>query len=133
MQYIAPKKVLWACDNVKPISEDAILELRNFFGHYPETNIDVVNIVHPLADTKDLFSEKSLAKINSFVSNRKHSIKAIRNNDIVEGINTYVEKENIDLVVMQPRQHATWRSLFFERNTRRMAYHSKVPLLVIKP
>jgi len=61
-----------------------------------------------------------------------YSVHSIENENIVDGINAFVEQENVDLVVMVPRRHAIWRNLFFEPNTKRMAFHSSVPLLIIQ-
>ncbi|WP_341905291.1 universal stress protein [Fluviicola taffensis] len=60
-----------------------------------------------------------------------HSFFYRENTDVVSGINDFVEKHDIDLVVMITRNHSIISRLFHESHTKAMAFHSKVPLLTL--
>nr|WP_294860629.1 universal stress protein [uncultured Fluviicola sp.] len=67
-----------------------------------------------------------------------HSLKFIHhtffyreNKDVIAGINDFVEKHDIDMVVMITRNHSIISRLFRESHTKAMAFHSKVPLLTL--
>lgn len=60
-----------------------------------------------------------------------HSFDFVENEDIVEGINEFVDVHNADLIVMTPRKHTFFENIFKERNTKRMAFHTHIPLLAL--
>jgi len=58
-----------------------------------------------------------------------YSIHERKDDDVVQGINRFVDKHNADLLVMIPRKHSFISSLFHESNTKKMAFHSHIPVL----
>ncbi|MDF3027236.1 MAG: UspA protein [Fluviicola sp.] len=67
-----------------------------------------------------------------------HSLKFIHhtffyreNKDVVAGINDFVAKHDIDMVVMITREHSAISRLFREPHTKAMAFRTKVPLLTL--
>lgn len=63
----------------------------------------------------------------------KYSYKVIYDkNGVVHGINYYIRKKgDNDMVAMINRKHGLLRQTFLENRTQEMAYHTKLPLLVI--
>lgn len=61
----------------------------------------------------------------------KYSMHQVENNDVLEGINEFIKEKEIDMLIMIPRVHSAIRSLLMESETKRMAFHTKVSLLVL--
>lgn len=55
----------------------------------------------------------------------------LRSYDFVEGINTFVESRGIDAIITLPRKHGFLSQLFKTSHTKRLAYHSTVPIIAI--
>jgi nucleotide-binding universal stress UspA family protein len=55
-----------------------------------------------------------------------------KNKNFIETINTFVIEKHIDLVITIPKKHGFFESLFRESHTKMLAFHSEVPLLVVK-
>lgn len=55
----------------------------------------------------------------------------VDNADFTEGINEFVQDNNIDLIVTIPKKHGLFEGLFKRSHTKMLAYHTHVPLMVI--
>lgn len=51
--------------------------------------------------------------------------------DLIQDLNEFVEKEQIDLLIMYRRANSFWYRLFHRSRTRLMARYTQIPLLVI--
>jgi hypothetical protein len=51
--------------------------------------------------------------------------------DVTHGINWFVEKEKLDMVVVIPKKHRLTEKLFSRSQTRELVYHTHVPVLCI--
>lgn len=93
-----------------------------------------IHIIHVFPEEVEIPSyNEAIAgiKLDQMLEGIQHSFHAIVNKDVVQGINEYVTSNKIDLLVMTPRKHSFIESLFMEPNTKRMAFHSTIPLLTI--
>lgn len=133
MPYVKCKKIVWACDGVKSPSVVSLNHMRSVLDLFSKVNIYVVNVINIYRDDNTSFEKRVLSSIQSFLKNEEYTVHHVQHEDIVEGINRYVEEVNADMVVMAPRRHSTWKNFFFEAQTKRMAFHSIVPLLIIQP
>lgn len=82
-----------------------------------------------VANAKDIkFAEDKLRKIYSdMVINAEH----LSGRHFEESINDYIDTNKIDLLVMMTHKRSFIRSIFNRSLTRKMSYHSKVPILAI--
>ncbi len=60
------------------------------------------------------------------------SVQVSRNEDILQGIEFYVTEHTADMIVMFTYKHSFFEKLFGKSITRKMAFHTKTPLLSIK-
>ncbi|MDP4285284.1 MAG: universal stress protein [Bacteroidota bacterium] len=51
--------------------------------------------------------------------------------DFLDGINQYVEAKNIDAIITVPRKHSFLSQLFKTSHTKKLAYHSHLPIIAI--
>jgi nucleotide-binding universal stress UspA family protein len=61
---------------------------------------------------------------------KKIQLDTVDGADVVEGIDHYLEKHKVDLVVMSTHKKSLLERIFVRSNTDKMALYSKVPLLV---
>lgn len=55
----------------------------------------------------------------------------VRSYDFIEGINQYVDTRNIDMLITLPKKHNFLSQLFKTSHTKKLAYHSHVPIIAI--
>jgi hypothetical protein len=55
----------------------------------------------------------------------------LRAYDFLDGINSFVEAKNIDVIITLPRKHSFLSQLFKTSHTKKLAYHSYVPIIAI--
>lgn len=51
--------------------------------------------------------------------------------NFVEGVNHFVDEQQIDLVITVPKEHNFFAQLFASSHTKKLAFHSHVPILVL--
>ncbi len=55
----------------------------------------------------------------------------IENESFTAGINLFSEKNKIDLIITMPKKHGFFDSLFKKSHTKKLAFHSHLPLMVM--
>lgn len=130
IKYRPLKKIALACD-YQEVDKKTLAPLK-VIAELFKSHIYVLNVANgtkstpplPVAVGEFLKLEGSLAKVD-------HTVHGIENDNVVEGINAFAAANNMDMVVMIPRKHSFLTNLIYEPNTKRMAFHSKVPLLAL--
>lgn len=52
-------------------------------------------------------------------------------NDFFDAIEKFIEDKHIDMLITIPRQHSFLKSILSENHTKKLAYHSYIPLLAV--
>jgi len=60
-----------------------------------------------------------------------HDFYVIENDDVTNSLQLFAQSHKSNLLVMLGQHHQWFQKLFFQRFTKDMAYHTKIPLLVI--
>jgi nucleotide-binding universal stress UspA family protein len=123
------KNIAFACD-YKEINDRQLLEPLKEFANLFSAHISIVNVVRETAELIPS-TDQAIAgvKLEHSLEGTEHSFHYTQHNDVVEGINHFVTENHIDMVVMIPRMHSVLRNIFHEPQTKRMAFHTHVPLL----
>ncbi|MBL7883956.1 MAG: universal stress protein [Bacteroidia bacterium] len=134
---VIPEKVIYkpitniafACDFMKVQNSLAI----NYIKSVANTLNASVHILNIVSSEERPSSEKAIAGINleSIFQNINHTIYFPESDDITFAINQFVDSHAIDLLIMIPRKQSLLGSLFHRSNTKKMAFHTHVPLLTI--
>lgn len=125
------KKIALACDYEGIENKKIFAPLREIVNIF-KSHVYVLNIVREL----NLVSASTQAvsgfiKLEHSLAGVDHSFHYLNNKKISEGINEFVTEGKMDMVVMIPHKHSALKNIFREGNTKRMAFHSKVPLLTL--
>ncbi len=123
------KNVMLATDLKKVVESTPANYIRNIL-EASKASLHVVNIYE---DQSELFSEKIYQQelLHAMLKDYSPAFHLINNDNFVDGINEYVDKNNIDLVIAIPKKHGFFAGLFKERHTKKLAFHTHVPLLYL--
>ena len=55
------------------------------------------------------------------------------NDDIAAGILEFIKTHNVQMVIAIPKQHSFFESIFHKSITKRLTYHTPIPLLLLQP
>jgi nucleotide-binding universal stress UspA family protein len=101
-----------------------VLDLFNPFVH-------VVNVdsEHYVELTEEYKAEK--AKLEVILSGYQKEYYFMRQYDFIEAINQFVDDYKIDMLVTIPKKHSFLGGLFKTSHTKKLAYHSHVPLIAV--
>ena len=84
----------------------------------------------------NLYAYQELKDMEAFLENQtpetEVKIHNIPGKNLENDLNSFIKKEQVDLLVMYQPEHSLWERLFGKSVTKRMAIHTEVPLLVLK-
>jgi nucleotide-binding universal stress UspA family protein len=123
------EKIVLACDYAE-IDNKCILEPLEEFVYLFKAHLYILNIIGPL-ERVTMSKAVSSVKLERLLEGTSHSFHYKENEDVVKGINDFVEENKIDMVVMIPRIHNVFKNFFQEPHTKSMAFHTKIPLLAL--
>jgi len=110
-------------ENVTPSALiSAVLEMFNPKLHIIHVNKDVyVSLPEELQEGK--------AKLASMFSQFNTEFYFITKNDFFEAVDTFVKDYKIDVLITIPKHQSNATSIFKSTHTKRLAYHSHIPIL----
>ena len=100
----------------------SVLEMFNPFLH-----IINVNNEHYVSVTEEYQEEKE--KIKNLFADYEMEFYFIGMNDFFDAVDKFVNDYNIDILITIPRHHSNSRALYHAPHTKKLAYHTHVPLL----
>jgi nucleotide-binding universal stress UspA family protein len=105
------------------------VDTLKYFNRIFRSNIHLVHIAE-----NDIITEGEMAEaksLNQHFKNINHHFHFIINTDLEKGLNTYVKEQNIDLLALIPRKHDFFHSLFNKSKSKKLIFHTEIPLLAI--
>ena len=91
-----------------------------------------IHIVHindePVLDKLEAAEAK---KFERYFHKVNHHYHLIVNRDIEAGLTSYVKEHNIGMIAMVPRKHSLFDKIFKGPETRKMVYHTEIPMLAL--
>ena len=106
---------------------DTIKKLLNDFK--PHLEILNVDSEHFVELTPEFKIEKQAMEDKLGMYNPEFSF--LRSYDFLEGISSFVETRDIDLIITVPRKHSFLSQLFKTSHTKKLAYYSHVPIIAV--
>ena len=123
-------KIALAVDYLEMKNAKGITVLKEIAKLF-EAHIFVVNVVEDPKTMPTITSTVAGIKLDHVLEGVAHSFHLSENKDVIEGINSFVDLKKIDMTVMVPRHHTFLKTVFTEANTKKMAFHASVPLLIL--
>ena len=100
----------------------SVLEMFN-----PKLHIVNVNPEHYISVTEEVQAEKE--KMEKMFEKYNPEFYFITMNDFFDAMDNFVRDYNIDMLVTVPRFHNNTSNLFKSTHTKRLTYHSNIPLM----
>ena len=128
-KYSSINNVMLACSFKNVLETTPIEPIRNILNA-TRAKLHAVNVYE---DEKELTAAKTAQKelLQSLLKEYDPAFEFIQSDDFIAGINDYVESKGIDMIIAIPRKHKFLEGLFKERHTKKLAFHSHVPLLYV--
>lgn len=120
-------KIVFACDLrkvAKTTRKDVLHKLLDVFK--PE--LHVLNIQK---EGKEHIHPEENQELDNMLHNYNPQYHFVDHPNTVEGITAFAEKEAADLLLIIPKKHGLFDSIFKRSTTSRIAFHTHVPLLSI--
>ncbi|MFI5203159.1 MAG: universal stress protein [Flavobacteriales bacterium] len=123
------KEIVFACD-FKGIEDINGLDFFMSLVEQDHANIKILNVIEPGHLPS---AEESLngVKTDHVFSKLKHSYHIIENTNVEKGIEQFLADKKTQLIVMVRRNHHWFERLLSGGHTKKMPYHSHVPVLVL--
>lgn len=130
-----PSKILLLTNHFEknPGILNFIFELAGLYMAAVEVGV-FTNIDNEKAE-KLLQNERDIAEYADYLKETYHEMNIkythLKGDDFEEVLHGYVEENEIDMLVMVTYQGGFWKRLFNPSFTKRMSYHTEIPLLAI--
>jgi hypothetical protein len=129
VKYHPIHKISFACD-MENTEETILMSTVKYFRQMFDAELEIVNVEKP---EEEVTYEK--AKTNLFIEKRlnavKHRTVFITDNKIAKGLKTYFETHLTDVIMLNPKKHNIFHTLFKENVTNELAFHVNLPILAI--
>ena len=123
------KKIGFACDFDKVVETTPIQFIKNMVKEFG-AELHVLNVDHEGKHFKPGTPEESLM-LHTLLQDLNPNYHFINHVDIEDGINEFVEKNNIDLLITIPKKHKLLDSLFKKSSTKQLVTQSHVPVMCV--
>lgn len=92
-----------------------------------------LSILHVIPENHELNAQESFVDnfVESKLSTTIHKTYIITENKISEGILDFVKSHKIDVIIVEPKKHSIFHSIFYPSVTNELAFSSPVPVLTI--
>ncbi|MBI1288760.1 MAG: hypothetical protein GC178_14425 [Flavobacteriales bacterium] len=126
---IKPQSILFATDN-KGLSDPGILDPMMEVAERFKAHVHLMNV---LDEGKMTSVEEAVAglKLDHLLERIDHTFHFENGNDKAHAIEEYLNTHDIDMLAVIPRRNNFFDAIFHRSVTRKLALHTKVPLLVM--
>ncbi len=128
-EYHSPKSLALATDlkatnlrSLEPLKEAATLFKARLF---------VVNVTRDGGNVPPYDKSVAGIEMGHYLQEVEHYFFYPENADIVEGLDHFIAENPIHWLAMIPRKHTLFERLFNTSITKKMAYHTRIPLLIL--
>ncbi|GAA0893719.1 universal stress protein [Fulvivirga kasyanovii] len=104
---------------------DPLLMINNVFGAE-------IHIVH-ISKENDISPEEAeeAKKMQRYFKDVPHHYHLLQTDDIEEGLNSYCHEHDIDLLTLVPRKHQLFEVLMKGRQSKKIIFHTEIPVLAL--
>lgn len=124
-----PKTIALACDYKSVLPDETINKFKSFVRLF-HSKVLIFNILKP----KELATyQKAATEVNleNALADIDHTLHFPSGENMTEEINTFVNKQNVDMLAVVPHTYGFLKGLMHHSATKEMAYLTHVPLLSI--
>ncbi|MBI3520229.1 MAG: universal stress protein [Bacteroidetes bacterium] len=130
VKYKKNQNIAYACDYDEHIESNLSLIQVRYINMLLGANLHVLHVVpenHHL-NTKESHLD---SYVEHSLENAAHKTYIITDNNVSEGLLSFIENHDIDLIVIEPKKHSIFHNIFYPSVTNEVAFFSPVPVLTI--
>lgn len=128
-KYKKIRKAVFTSDLKDVASTTPVKELTSFLSVFnPE--LSIAHVSSEVGDIPDS-AQKEKDALQQLLAQFKPSFFHIYDPNFIEAIDKFVAEFKPDIIITVPRKHSFFSKLFTESYTKRLAYHSQLPILAI--
>jgi nucleotide-binding universal stress UspA family protein len=127
--YKKPDKIVFACDYDPKVDIQTLDVLKKIAGTFQST-LYIVNV----KEKKEVVTqeEKAIAvSIDKKLCDVQHVFHFPEKTDLVTGLDEFVNLKHADMLAIIPHRYNMMERLFHKSISKKMAYHTKIPLLAL--
>jgi nucleotide-binding universal stress UspA family protein len=128
-RYHTPEKVALACDLKKVVHADGFNVMKELVNHF-HSHLEVLNVVKP-NEQAGLDEAVAGISLESILEDMEHTLHFNEDEDILHGIEEFINTHHIDMITMVSRKHKALDQFLHGSFTKKLAFHTHVPLLAI--
>ncbi|CAN5536894.1 hypothetical protein BH23BAC1_BH23BAC1_26000 [soil metagenome] len=130
-KYRPVKNILITCD-FQPVSAQNKFQLIKDLAFIYSAKVQVVHFKKPEAALVEVAGcVESGQQLERALRGVRHSYSTIEKEDIIKGIEECVKANKANLLVMVHRKKSFWKNITTGSFTKKMAFHSHIPLLAL--
>lgn len=120
--------IVYAYDDIKSglPSFQRLLEFARIY----DSEITLLHIIESKNNTEE-FNKKEFEKVKQTSDYPKIKLELVKEEKVLEGINDYINSTDVDVLAMAIRKRSLLDKIFNRSLTKKMAYHTKIPLLAL--
>jgi nucleotide-binding universal stress UspA family protein len=124
------KVVGWACDYKDVLKTTPATAISTFIEALKARLVVLHNNPDPKAFDPELFHNNVM--VAEMFQRIKPEFEMVSYDDFLEATQNFVEKHNVDMLLVLPKRASWFESLFKRSHTKLLAFHSSVPLLCLR-
>lgn len=125
--YKPVKEILLVCDFKKVEETTPVAPLKQILQD-TEANLLVLNVAET-AIGKDEETTKQKQLLTNLLADYNPEFHFIEGKNFTEAVNDFTDKNMVDLIITIPKKHGFFDSIFRQSHTKKLAFHTHVPLL----
>lgn len=131
LRFTEIRKLVFACDYIRPPRRETFDALKGFMGLFRNPWVYIVHVTGNGLSPGTALEALSKPRIREYLHHEGHSFHTVEGENIVEGLQQFAAQHQADLIVMVPHRYSFWRGIFYSPLSKRMAFHTRLPLLIL--
>jgi nucleotide-binding universal stress UspA family protein len=123
------RKIGFACDFKKVVETTPAGVIKDVAKQF-NAELHVLNVDYNNKNFTDDIPRQNIL-LQSMLQEVNPQYDFIQHEDVEEGINEFAEKNNLDLLIIIPKKHTLLEGLFKKSATKKLVFHSHVPVMCI--
>jgi len=124
------KTIAFASDFEEVKDESALKKMKEFVKELG-AKLLILNVVDPVEEKVTTEKAVSGVRLVNMFDDINHTLHFPEDDDPIHAINEFIELHNVDLLIMVPHKHNIFSRIFKEGTTKKMAFHTHIPLLAV--
>lgn len=125
VMYTPPRSIVYATDMYSYREETRTIAT---FARLFDAEVKILHVL-PKGSSRDVDADVVAAELISLTNYDKITFELLNNDDVAQAVDAYATQTNADMLAMFTHHLDFYEKLFGRSVTRRLAFHTKVPLL----